>query len=235
MNAFRPVVPVFLAALLAACGSAPSREQPVRRSDFQLQSIAKSDVDMITEIHIRQSLGYLRELARKLYVRNPNQLRRGRYHTEGAALQALFGVRRLSRHPDLGGRRSAEAIGLAFDDAYYGDRVAAFVEGLRTMLLDGYGGKRTFYLHDSLDPQKLHYLARNFEIAFWKLRHDRDPTGQLYLLSNSLDGNGDLSFERLAGKLIALQDSMAQVVVDSTNRQIKNVIQSVASAVFFPI
>jgi hypothetical protein len=32
-----------------------------------------------------------------------------------------------------------------------------------------------------------------------------------------------------------LQDYMAQVVADSSNRQIKNIIQSVASAVFFPI
>ena len=86
-----------------------------------------------------------------------------------------------------------------------------------------------------LDPQKLHYLARNYEIAFWKLEHDHDPRGRLYLFSNSLEGSGDLSFERLAGKLIALQDYMAQVVADSGNRRIKNVIQSVASAVFFPI
>jgi hypothetical protein len=86
-----------------------------------------------------------------------------------------------------------------------------------------------------LDPQKLHYLARNFEIAFWKLGHDREASGELFLLSNALDGSGDLSFERLAGKLIGLQDHMAQVVADTTNRRIKNVIQTVASAVFFPI
>lgn len=221
--------------LLTACSGDGARDKAVHRSDFELQSIAKGDIDMVAEITVRQSLDYLQELARKLYVRNPNQLQRGRYQTHPAAMRALFGTRRLDRHPDLQGRRSSDAINLAFDEGYRGDRVAAFVEGMRTMMLDGYGGKSRFYLHDQLDPQRLHYLARNFEIAFWKLGHDRDPSGHRYLLSNALNGAGDLSFERLAGKLIALQDQMAQVVADTSNRQIKNVIQSVASAVFFPI
>jgi hypothetical protein len=32
-----------------------------------------------------------------------------------------------------------------------------------------------------------------------------------------------------------LQDSSARIVAETTNRRIKNVIQSVAQAVFFPI
>lgn len=235
MDVCRLSLVVAVVALLAACGPGSGRDEPVKARGFELGNIAKADIDMVAEINVRQSLGYLRELARKLYVRNPQQLQHGRYHSRQAAMQALFGPRRPKHYLDLHGRRSAEAIGLAFDDDYAGDRVAAFIEGMRTMLLDGYGGKQTFYVHDSLDPQKLHYLARNFEIAFWKLGHDRSPDGQLYLVSNSLSGSGDLSFERLAGKLIGLQDHMAQVVADGTNRQIKNVIQSVASAVFFPI
>jgi hypothetical protein len=230
-------VPIVLLAcsILLACQSRPTTGQAVRASQFEIDAVAKSDVDMVAETSIDQSLGYLRELARKLYVRNPDQLQRGRYKTRAAAMNALFGLRRLKHHPDLQGRRSSAAIHLAFDENYRGDRVAAFVEGMRTMLIDGYGGRSEFYLHNMLDPQKLHYLARNYEIAFWKLEHDHDPRGRLYLFSNSLEGSGDLSFERLAGKLIALQDYMAQVVADSGNRRIKNVIQSVASAVFFPI
>ncbi len=221
--------------LLLGCQQRPSRNQPVQAEDFDISAVGKSDGDMMAEINVRHSLRYLREYARKLYVRNPNQLQRGRYADREAALNALFGPRRLTHYPGLNGKRSAEAIGLAFDEDFYGDRVAAFIEGLRTMMMDAYDGKDAFYLFDVLDPQKLYYLARNFEIAFWKLRHDRDSSGHLFLLSNSLQGNGNLSFERLAGKLIALQDLMAKVVADGSNRQIKNVIQRVTSAVFFPI
>lgn len=222
-------------ALLVACQQRPARHEPVQAQAFDISAVAKSDGDMVVEINLRQSQRYLRELARKLYARNPNQLRRGRYATHDTALNALFGPRRLTHYPGLRGKRSAQAIGLAFDEDFHGDRVAAFIEGLRTMLMDAYDGKDSFYIYDVLDPQKLHYLARNFEIAFWKLRHDRDSEDRLFLVSNSLYGGGNLSFERLAGKLIGLQDLMAKVVADGSNRQIKNVIQRVTSAVFFPI
>ena len=211
MNVFNRFVLLAAFMLLSACGSPPDRDGPVQGRDFEFSSFAKADIDMVAEINVRHSLDYLRELARKLYVRNPNQLRRSGYATRDVALRALFDLKRGHFDRNLAGKRSADAIGLAFDVNYSGDRVAAFIVGMRTMLLDGYGGKQRFYLPDRLDPQKLYYLARNFEIAFWKLRHDRDETGSLLLLSNSLEGTGDLSFERIAGKLIGLQDHMAQV------------------------
>ncbi len=45
----------------------------------------------------------------------------------------------------------------------------------------------------------------------------------------------NLSFERLFGKLIAIQDDTAQLNANATNRAIKNVIQGVAKFVFLPI
>ena len=222
-------------ALLCACQSSPTKDHPLHSRDFEVTDVIKGDIDLVADINVRQSLGYLRELARKLYVRNPNQVLRGRHASQKAALNALFGPRRLKYYPSLEGKTSAAAISLALDASYPGDRVAAFIEGMRTMLLDAYGGKSHFYLHDVFDPQKLYFLARNFETAFWKLGHDRDLNGQLYLHSNSFKGGGDLSFERLAGKLIGLQDHMAQIVAETTNRQIKNVLQGVVSTVFFPI
>lgn len=220
---------------VAGCGSYAGRDDPVRGRDFEIGDIAKADVDMVAEVNVRQSMTYLREFARKLYVRNPNEWRRAGHVSPDAALKTLFGSTRKEPYPGLRNKRSSDAIALAFDESFLGDRVAAFTYGMYTMLLDGYGGKRRFYLPDRLDPQKLYYLARNFEIAFWKLGHDRRTDGRLFLLSNLLDGPGNLSFERIAGKLIGLQDHMAQVVADGSNRKIKNVIQSVASAVFFPI
>jgi len=104
------------------------------------------------------------------------------------------------------------------------------------MVLDSYNGQQEFYLMDELDPQKMHNAARNVEIAVWKLSNDKNTKGQLYLLSNEMsDAATNLSFERLFGKIIALQDSMAVIVSDATNRHIKNVIQSAASAVFMGI
>jgi hypothetical protein len=226
---------LLMSLVLMSCAVTPGNRDPVQPSRFEFDDLAKADVDMVAEINVSHSLTYLNELARKLYVRNPRQLARAGYDSRDDALRDLSRAHFRRFDEALQGRRSTDALMVAFSDEYAGDRVAAFIIGMRTMLLDGYGGKTEFYLHHALDPQKLYYLARNFEIAFWKLGHDRGADGELLLLSNSLQGTGDLSFERIAGKLIGLQDHMAQVIADSSNRQIKNVVQSVASAVFFPI
>ncbi len=104
------------------------------------------------------------------------------------------------------------------------------------MVLKAYNGKQSFYLTDELNPQKLYNVARNIEITVWMLSHNRDSRGELFLISNETNGEIDnLSYERLFGKLIALQDSMALIIAESENRQIKTVIQAVASMVFLPI
>ena len=72
MGASRRLFLLCSVSVLAACQLRPAPGQPVQARDFEIESIAKTDGDMVAEINIRLSLGYLRELARKLYVRNPN-------------------------------------------------------------------------------------------------------------------------------------------------------------------
>lgn len=228
---------IVVALLLAGCQSQAMRDGPVQPRDLTLNDIAKGDIDMVAEISVRQSHAYLRELADKLYRRNPTQLVRALAAGEhpSVAVRRLFddGVRPLALRKYHG----AAAIEMAFDEHYSGDRVAAFITGLRDMQRDAYGSESEFFLYHEYDPQKLYYLARNIEIASWRLRNKRHGDGQLFLLSSGIDESGvlNLSYERLFGKLIALQDHFAHVVADTTNRRIKNVVQSVAGAVFFPI
>lgn len=228
---------LLLAVMLAGCQTQPAADDPVQPREFSLRDVAKGDVDMVAEVSQRQAGQYLRELAIKLYKRNPDQLK-----AAGAASGNLEeAAARLTQSrldlPGLQGKRGAEAISLAFNSDYAGDRVAAFVYGLHSMMVDAYGGEGEFFLSSEFDPQKLYYLARNFEIAAWRLRNERGRDGNIMLLSSGADSKGvfNHSFERLFGKLIALHDHLAYVIADTTNRRIKNVIQGVASAVFFPI
>ena len=117
-----------------------------------------------------------------------------------------------------------------------GDRVATFVVGLRSMIHNAYSNKTEFFFFDELDPQKLYNSARNIEIAVWRLSNVRDKRGQLLLVTNSMNtGIANLSFERLFGKLVATQDTIALIISESSRRRIKNVIQRLATAVFLPI
>jgi hypothetical protein len=65
------------------------------------------------------------------------------------------------------------------------------------------------------------------------LSNSRDADGKLLLLSNSQPGEEEtLSYERIFGKMIAIQDMMAFTVVGKWERGVSSVLQK---AVFFPM
>jgi hypothetical protein len=57
------------------------------------------------------------------------------------------------------------------------------------------------------------------------------------LLSNGVNGDGvpNLSFEREFGKLIGIQDTLAKIIEDKSNRAIRFGVVNVASMAFLPI
>lgn len=225
---------LLLALVLAGCTATGSGGKKLD-SDFRLGYLAKSDIDMVAEAHQKSALEALRQLTEKLYKRNPKEWRKSGHASPEAATARIFDVG-LTDFRDLGGKRGADAVYLAFDENYSGDRVLAFAAGLRGMLLASYNNQTEFYLLDELDPQKLYNSARNLEIAAWKLSSKRTPTGELFLLSNETEGPvKNLSFEREFGKAIASQDTLARIVAEKTNRSIVKVVQSLATAVFLPI
>jgi hypothetical protein len=222
---------------LASCG-APARKTDGTRlsSSFSVTSLAKTDIDMVAEVHFQATFAHLRVLMEKLYRRNPREWRKTGQASGDAIVALVFDTRHDWRFKELDDKKGAEAITLAFREDYQGDRVLAYIAGLATMTLAAYNDKSEFFVLDDLSPQKLYNSARNFEIAAWKLANARDPRGELYLLSNETDGAvKNLSFEREFGKIIAQQDMLAQIIAEKTNRTVVRVIQSMAMAVFLPI
>ncbi len=230
-----PVLCVLLMSLLA-CNSDPSRSGSLENREFDLRSLGKSDVSGIVDLHVRQVRDHLETLMIKLYKRNPRELHKRAGANLHDRIQQLFEHPPRWNFPELEGKLGAECISLAFSDDYQGDRVLAYMVGLTSMIMSAYGNKTEFYMFDSLDPQKLYNSARNIEIAVWKLSNNRAANGELFILSNSQPGEEtNLSFERLFGKLISLQDSIALIIDGGTNRIIKSVIQKMATAVFLPV
>jgi hypothetical protein len=219
-----------LLVLLSSCASVPEGAK-VEGTDFHASSMAKTDVDLITETIQGFVFSSLEELATKLYKRNPREWRKTGHDSIESAVSRIMA----SPFADVQGKRSIACIQLAFDDAYAGDRVKALIIGLETMTLDAYGGDQEFYIFDQLDAQKLYYSARNIEVASWMLRNRRNNEGELFLLSSTdREGNPvNLSFERLLGQMINAQDIIAQIAADSTHRTIKQIFQSVVTA-FIP-
>ena len=97
--------------------------------------------------------------------------------------------------------------------------------------------RREFYLLTEVDAQKLYNAARNTEAVAWKLSNARNAQGEPILHTNSTDPGGvaNLSFEREFGKLIGIQDTLAKIIEDKSNRAIRFGAVNVAKMVFLPI
>jgi len=229
------LVMLALGAVLGGCASPATAPYGERVRGFQLQSLAKSDLDQVAELHLRSVFDALRRLSLKLYLRNPDQWRKQGAATASDAVAALFDRDHRWRLESLNYRRGVEAIQIALNPGYPGDRVAAFTVGLAGMVQQATGDRTEFYLLDNVDPQRLYNAARNFEVAAWKLANARDAAGQLLLLSNETGPVPNLSFEREFGRMIGSLDVLAEILAEREGRTITRVIQSAASAVFLPL
>ncbi len=236
--------PALLACLLTASVLAACTSQPIQRKDgsssqksFAVTDLAKGDIDDVTEFCERQIIASLKTLTLKFYRRNPNEWRKSGYATAEDATQALFDpVARWSGAPQS--RLDWQAsISDAWNEDYTGDRVKALMGGLLTMQMAAFNNETEFYLLTQLDAQKLYNAARNTEAVVWKVSNARNARGELLLLSNGYDPNGvaNLSFEREFGKIIGIGDTLALVIEDKTNREIRFGVVNVAKMMFLPI
>lgn len=226
-------------ALLAACTS-----QPIQRKDgsssqqsFNVTDLAKGDIDDVTEFSQRQILGCLKTLTLKFYRRNPNEWRKSGFASADDATAALFApLARWSVSPQRKLNWN-NALSDAWREDYTGDRVKALMGGLLVMQMAAFGNETEFYLLTKVSAQKLYNAARNTEAVVWKVSNARNARGELLLLSNGVDENGvaNLSFEREFGKLIGIEDTLALIIEDKTNREIRFGVVNAAKMVFLPI
>ena len=227
---------ILLVLFSGACSREAKPDQNPAETEFSVQSLAKGDIDNVLYIYVHEVRKLLRELMVKLYKRNPNQLKKSPFNDIDKNVSRVF-----DRHHDwsfkqLDYKEGVDAIKMTFDDDYHGDRVFSFIVGLSSMLMASYGDKTDFYMLDDIDGQALYNSARNIEIAVWMLSNNRNKQGELFLYSNSLPNEeAYLSYERLFGKLIANQDTIAIIVESKNKRLIKKVFQKMATAVFLPI
>jgi len=227
---------VLLAALclglLCACNSA------IESSGLQpfANYFAKSDTDLVADTGLREMNRLMEDLLVKLYRRNPRELHKVAGMTIDQRRDQIFDTPGRLIFAELDQRQGTDALNLAFAEDYSGDRVFALMTGLVGMVRSTYNWQDEQYLFDSLDPQAFFDCARNLEILAWRLSNKHDAAGELLLLTNGRQGEVEnLSFERLFGKMIAIEDMMAFVVADKLKRGVNHAVQSMATAVFVPL
>jgi len=231
---------LMLTSFLYSCASGAPKEitaVPERGDRSTLNQIAKTDFDRMADVELEENTQSLRTLMLKLYKRNPNQLAKSTSDKAEAMVDWVFDGE-LQHHwqfKEIDNKQGTDAISLTFDSNFEGDRILPFIVGLQTMLAKAHGNKKEFYLTDNLDPQRIYNVARNIEIAAWKLSNARNADGNLYLISNEInDKDRNLSFEREFGKIIGRTDLYAIALAEKSQRIISRVMQSLATAAFLP-
>ena len=190
---------------------------------------------MVADEFIDESRRLIQELTTKLYKRNPIELKKNPGMTIELRLAQLRSQPGPLNFVELAGKQEIAALELVFDPAYKGDRVFALVVGLGGMLRYAYGYNPELFLFDSLNPDRLLASAHNVEVLLWRLKKARRQDGAHFLITHEYRGVTDnLSFERLFGKLILLQELMARIAGDSSHRYVNMAVHT-ASSVFIPL
>lgn len=218
-------------------GSVPIKPIPEQQDRTAINQLAKSDFDRMADVEIRENTDSLRLLMYKLYKRNPHELQKSTSDAADKMVNWVFdgAAQHHYQFEAINNLQGTDAIFQAFKPDYTGDRVLPFVVGIHTMLLKAHGNKTDFYLTDNIDPQNIYNVARNIEIAAWKLSNARDENGTLYLLTNEInDKDKNLSFEREFGKMIGRTDLYAIALAEKSQRLISRVMQNLATALFLP-
>lgn len=215
---------------------------PERSDRSSASQLGKNDFDRMADVELAENTQSLRNLMLKLYKRNPHELARSTADNAEKMVEWVFegDLQHHFKFKEIDNKQGTQALFLAFDSSYQGDRVLPFIIGLHTMLLKAHNNKKEFYLTDKIEPQNIYNVARNIEIAAWKLSTARDINGNLYLLTNEInskeinDKDSNLSFEREFGKMIGRTDLYAISLAEKSQRLISRVMQSLATAVFLP-
>ena len=226
-NLFIPFISIFLVLSLLLTGCSNS-------VDFsRFDQLAKTDVDMMADTSLREMNRLLGDLLVKLYKRNPHELDKVSGMSIGQRQDQIFDTSGRLIFKELNNKQGTDAMGLAFHPDYNGDRVFALIVGLVGMVRSAYNWQDEQFMFDSLDAQSLFNSARNIEVMAWRLSNSKGWNGELLLLSNSQPGEEEnLSYERLFGKMIAIQDMMAFTIAGKWERGVTSVIKK---AVFLPM
>jgi hypothetical protein len=240
----RTTIIALLLTLLSACAvtsnntaTQPAKTIPEQSDRSTLNQLAKGEYDRMADVEVRENTESLRILMLKLYKRNPHELQKSTSDVAENMVNWVFNgeAEHHFQFDRINKQQGSDAIFLAFKPEFAGDRVLAFIVGLQTMLIKAHGGKNDFYLTDNIDPQHMYNVARNIEIAAWKLSNARNENGELYLLTNEInDKDKNLSFEREFGKMVGRTDLFAIALAEKSQRLISRVMQSLATAAFLP-
>ncbi|KQV21377.1 hypothetical protein ASC74_17145 [Pseudomonas sp. Root329] len=201
------------------------------------QEFLQTSVDRIATLAMRDNLDSLYLLMSKLYLRNPDELKKsGFLDARTAGKQVRMAIEQQQPLPTLGGKKDLAALSYAMSPEFLGDRVGAFIYAIGSMLVTAHGNRLEFYMTDVINPTFVSNAARNIEKATWILSQRQSKNGEPLLFSNEISEEGsNLSFAVEFGKIVARLDLLTQMLDERYRRIGLNYAQSLLFLNFLPV
>lgn len=201
------------------------------------QEFLQTSVDRMATLTMRDNLDSLYLLMSKLYLRNPDELKKsGFLDAQTAGMQVRQAIEQQQPLPTLGGKKDLAALSYAMSPQFLGDRVGAFIYAIGSMLVTAHGNRIEFYMTDAINPTFVNNAARNIEKATWILSQRQNKNGEPLLFSNEISEEGsNLSFAVEFGKIVARLDLLTQMLDERYRRIGLNYAQSLLFLNFLPV
>lgn len=151
---------------VTGCSQQQGRDVISQFREGKPQEFLQTSVDRMATLTMRDNLDSLYLLMNKLYLRNPDELKKsGFLDARIAEKQVRMAIEQQQPLPALGGRKDLAALSYAMSPEFLGDRVGAFIYAIGSMLVTAHGDRLEFYMTDAINPTFVNNAARNIEKA----------------------------------------------------------------------
>ncbi|WP_223488138.1 hypothetical protein [Pseudomonas sp. A-RE-19] len=221
----------------SGCSHQPGNDVVSQFRNGKPQEFLQTSVDRMATLTMRDNLESLYLLMNKLYLRNPEELKKSGFLEVGIAeKQVRMAIEQQQPLPTLGGKKDLAALSYAMSPEFLGDRVGAFIYAIGSMLVTAHGNQLEFYMTDAINPTFVSNAARNIEKATWILSQRQNKQGEPLLFSNEISEEGsNLSFAVEFGKIVARLDLLTQMLDERYRRIGLNYAQSLLFLNFLPV
>lgn len=208
----------------------------------EVKGIAKSSVDYALDAHLNATTEGLEALMRELYRLNPEELAKSPDTTvdERIALVLPDRVYDELRFGELNSHRGTEAMQLAFEPRFIGDRVFALMVGIASQMRIAYNDKLEFFAFNRLDSENLENFANNLEIVrvSLKRRTATDGTPLLHHEGEMLTQESGLpspTAEQTLDRIVGHQRVLMSIADGWRDRAHQTAVRTMGAIIMLPI
>lgn len=144
---------LILGCLLLLCGQAEAEARAPHKDH-----VTKPMPAVSTRQEVGEHTEDLRALMLQLYRTNPEELAKSTQVGAREMTEWVFDGKANWKFDEVRGLQRSEAIDLALDPGFAGDRVLALIVGLETLVFGGYGGVNEYAIPSRRDEERLGQL-----------------------------------------------------------------------------